>query len=88
MKQMLLKEGTDLKQENNYMDALQKLSEAINMCKYMEAEGIHGYEADHVMLLTEKCEILINMVSELLNILYTCVLNLIKFVYTHYSTLF
>lgn len=60
---MLLQEGKELKKELAYGDSVQKLSEALNMCKYMESEGIKGHNSNIVTLLVERSSVLLEMVT-------------------------
>nr|XP_039256845.1 uncharacterized protein LOC120333481 isoform X1 [Styela clava] len=61
IKQMLLQEGIELKRESAFSDAVQKLSEALNMCKYMESEGINGHNSSLVILLVERSSALLEL---------------------------
>lgn len=61
IKQMLLQEGTELKRESAFSEAVQKLSEALNMCKYMESEGIKGHNSSLVILLAERSSALLEL---------------------------
>ena len=73
---MLLAEGVALFQEGLPHEAIKEISEAINICNYMKAEGIQGYLDVQDRLYTESAMIKLHMVH----------LHLVVYTYSFYTT--